>query len=232
MAPTSRSNQPPGPGGTPPGSGGTSDRGPGGASVEYTDRPGAPRSAAEKPTAGRVPPPPGQTGGGGGGQQHQQQPRPGGGGGGGGGGGVSAQPVLEARQEGQQPREPQQRNVQFFLTNPLVYNLNKRRRKRKKYSRGLQTVQRTEDGFTLAGRRFGDAVEEGFRSYRKGRNRSARKRRDGALRDIFTNTSRGVSRFFEVGSNVPYDFTRKVDSRRFGRQIRNTVQFFTIPFLN
>jgi hypothetical protein len=191
MAPTSRNppTDPPGP---------PSDRGPGGASVDYTDRPGAARSASDRPDAGRVPPPP---------------------------------PGPEQRHQRPQPPQPQQQQVQYYLTAPLVvYDFGKKRKKRKKYSRGLKTIQRTEDGLTLAGRRLGDAVESGFRSYRKRRNRSARRRKDGPLRDIFRNSTGGLSQFLSVGSDIPYDVARKVNNRRFGKQVRNTVQFFTAPF--
>lgn len=192
MSPTSR-NQPPDPPGPP------SERGPGGASVEYTERPGAPRSASDRPGGRGVPPPPpgpeAQ-------QQHPQRP----------------------------PRQQQQKPVQFYLTAPLVvYDYGKKRKKRKKYSRNLRTVQRTEDGLTLAGRRLGDAIESGFRSYRKRRNKSARRKKDGPLRDIFPNTANGISRFFNVGSDIPYDIARRVNSKRFGKQVRQTVRFFTAP---
>ena len=195
MAPTSRSNQPTGPGGTSSGSGGTSDRGSGGASVEATHKP---------PTAGRVPPPPPPSSGGGGGQVYQSPPQ-------------------------RQNQQPQQ--VQYYLTEPLVvYDYRKKKKKGKKYSKGLKTIQRTEDGLTLAGRRFGDAVESGFRSYRKRRNKSARRRKDGPIRDIVRNTAGGLSQFFSVGSDIPYDVAKKVNNRRFGKQVRDTVRFFTAPF--
>lgn len=130
---------------------------------------------------------------------------------------------------GQEP--PPQKPVQYYLTAPLVvYEFGKKRRKRKKYSRGLKTVQRTEDGLTLAGRRLGDAIESGFRSYRKRRNKSSRRKKDGPLRDILRNSSGGLSQFLNVGSDIPYDVARKVNNRRFGKQVRNTVQFFTAPF--
>jgi hypothetical protein len=194
MAPTSRNpTDPPGP---------PSDRGPGGASVEYTERPGGARSASDRPGAGRTPPPtPGP-------EQHQQHP-----------------------QNPKQQQQQQQQHVQYYLTAPLlVYDFGKKRRKRKKYSRGLKTVQRTEDGLTLAGRRFGDAVESGFRSYRKRRNKSARRKKDGPIRDIVRNSSGGLSQFLNVGSDIPYDVARKLNNRRFGKQLRNTVQSFTALF--
>jgi len=185
MAPTSRSNQPPGPGGTPSGTGGT---------PEYAEGAGAGR--------GPIPPPPSQPSVGG--QRHQQQ----------------------------QQQPPQQQHVQYYLTAPLVvYDWGKKgKRRRKKYSRGLKTIQRSEDGLSLAGRRLGDAVESGFRSYRKRRNKSARRKKDGPIRDILRNSTGGLSQFLSVGSDIPYDFARKLNNRRFGKQVRDTVQFFTAPF--
>jgi hypothetical protein len=184
MAPTSRSNQPPGPGGPSADAGGSSGIG------------GSPPG---EPNAGRVPPPP--------------QP----------GVNVGPQPQQHATEKFARP-------VQYYLTTPLVVYDYGKKRKRKKYSRGLKTVQRTEDGLTLAGRRLGDAIESGFRSYRKRRNKSARRRKDGPLRDWVRNSAGGVSQFFSVGSNAPYDVARKLNNRRFGKQFRDTVRFFTAPF--
>ncbi|HEY0320661.1 MAG TPA: hypothetical protein VGC66_06910 [Pyrinomonadaceae bacterium] len=130
---------------------------------------------------------------------------------------------------GQPPQRPP---VQVYLTTPVVYDFRSNRKKnkrRKKYSRGLKTVQRSEDGLTLAGRRLGSAVEDGFRSYRKRRNRSARRKKDGSLRDILPNSTGGFGRFLREASDAPYDVARKVNSRRFGKQIRDTVRFFTLP---
>lgn len=192
MAPPSRSNQPPGPGGTSSGAGGAS----GGASVEYTEGAGAARPGGR----GTPPPPPGASAQ----QQHPQRP----------------------------PQQQQQQHVQYYLTAPVtVYNLRgKKRRKRKKYSRGLKFAQRSEDGLTLAGRRLGDAIESGFKSYRKRRTKSWRRKKDGPIRDILPNTSRGVSRFLNVGSDIPYDITRKINSKRFGKQVRDTVWGFAQTF--
>ncbi len=187
----------------PPGSGGASSGAggaSGGGSGEHTGGPGAPRSASADT--------PGGTG---------KMPLP------------PSEPELH--QQYPHPPRPEPKPVQYYLTAPVaVYEFGKKRRKRKKYSRGLKTVQRTEDGLTLAGKRLGDAIESGFKSYRKRRNRSARKRKDGPIRDIFVNTGRGVSRFFTVGGDIPYDVTRKVNNKRFGKQVRDTVRFFTEPF--
>lgn len=131
------------------------------------------------------------------------------------------------------PQNPPQQPVQtIYLTTPVVYDLrsNKKRRRKKKYTRGLKTVQRTEDGLTQAGRRLADGLDEGFQNYRKRRNRSVRRKKDGPIRDIFPNTAGGLSRFLDISSDAPYEFSRRVNNRRFGKQVRDTVRFFTLPF--
>jgi hypothetical protein len=118
---------------------------------------------------------------------------------------------------------------QLVFVTPQVYEV-RRGRKKKKYSRGLKDVQRFEDGLTTAAKRVGRAVERGLRTYRKRRNKSARKRKDGAIRDGLDNVSIGLGRTLRVASDAPYDFTKKVNSKRFSRQLRNTLRFFTLPF--
>jgi hypothetical protein len=112
---------------------------------------------------------------------------------------------------------------------PQVFEV-RRKRGKKKYSRGLKDVQRFEDGLTTAAKRLSRAVEKGLRTYRKRRNKSARKRKDGAIRDGLDNLSIGLGRTLRVASDAPYDFTRKVNSKRFSRDLRNTLRFFTLPF--
>ena len=118
---------------------------------------------------------------------------------------------------------------QLVFVRPQVFEV-RRKRGKKKYSRGLKDVQRFEDGLTTAAKRLSRAVEKGLRVYRKRRNKSARKRKDGAIRDGLDNLSIGLGRTLRVASDAPYDFTRKVNSKRFSRDLRNTLRFFTLPF--
>jgi hypothetical protein len=117
------------------------------------------------------------------------------------------------------------------LMAPHVYDFrsNKKNRKRKKYSRGLKNVQRLEDGLTLASKRLGSGVERGFGNYRKRRNKSARRKKDGAVRDWLENSSGGLSNGLRVASDAPYDVARKLNSKRFGKQFRDSIRFFTRP---
>ena len=120
--------------------------------------------------------------------------------------------------------------VQIILTAPVVYDFrSKKGRRKKKYSRGLKDVQRLEDGLSQASQRLGRAIERGLRTYRRRRNKSARRKKDGPIRDGLENVSIGFGRALRVASDAPYDVARKVNSKRFSRNLRNTVRFFTLP---
>lgn len=113
---------------------------------------------------------------------------------------------------------------------PVVYRLSfKKKRGRKKYSDGLKEVQKLELGLTNASRRLSDAVERGLTTYRRRRNKSARRKKDGAIRDGIENISIGFGRFLRVASDAPYDVTRKINTRRFSRNVRDTMRLLVPP---
>ncbi|HEX8475530.1 MAG TPA: hypothetical protein VF666_15995 [Pyrinomonadaceae bacterium] len=122
----------------------------------------------------------------------------------------------------------QAKPIQVLLTAPLVYEVRTKKRK-KKYSKGLKDPQRWEDGISLASKRLARSIEQGLRTYRRRRNKSARRKKDGAIRDGLENVSIGFGRTLRVASDAPYDLARKVNSKRFSRGLRNTIRFFTLP---
>ena len=65
---------------------------------------------------------------------------------------------------------------------PIVVNIGKKKKK-KKYSRGLEDLQRTGVGLTRVSSRIARSVAKGMKAFRKASDKSARKKRDGALRD-------------------------------------------------
>jgi hypothetical protein len=143
-------------------------------------------------------------------------------------------PAVEAG-TGQTPLPPAQQlkaaPLSAALVSGLVYNVNykKGKRKKRKYSSGLKEVQKAELGFVKASQRLSRAAERGLRTYRKRRDKSARRKKDGAIRDALENWSRGLGRALRVGSNAPYDFAKEVNTRRFSRQLRDTIRFITPP---
>jgi len=103
---------------------------------------------------------------------------------------------------------------------PIVYERKKKKGKRKKkYSRGLKEPQRLEKGISRAAERIADAVADGFSEYRDRRDKSAGKKRDGAIKDAARNVGRGLEEAIGTAAKVPTDLTKRVSYRRLTRMV-------------
>jgi hypothetical protein len=111
---------------------------------------------------------------------------------------------------------------------PVVIEKKKKKKKRR-YTRGMRTMQEFEMGTTRATQRLGKAISKGLSVYRRRRNKSSRKRRDGSIRDVVENVGKAVSRGMRSGSNAPYQFAKAVNSRRFSKQVRDALRMVAPP---
>ena len=111
---------------------------------------------------------------------------------------------------------------------PIVIKLRGNKKKRK-YTRGTKDVQRLERGVTKASRRLSRAVASGFATYEKKRNKSSRKKRDGAIRDAIENWTRAYGRAIRKGSDAPYDVAKALNTKRLSRPIRDAIRLVTPP---
>ena len=112
---------------------------------------------------------------------------------------------------------------------PLVITRKKKKKKKRKYSKGLKDVQRMERRATDASHRLARAVADGLSTYRKERNKSSRKKRDGAVVDFIPNAAEGLSKSMRVASRVPVDVAKAVNTKRVRRQMRAVVRMMR-PF--
>lgn len=111
-----------------------------------------------------------------------------------------------------------------------------RRGGRRKAKRGSsRTSRRLEDierRVSKAMRRVTKAVNRGMSEYQDQRDKSASKRRDGALVDFYDNVSRGVSRAISQSSPAIVDVSKAFNTKRQRRLIRRGLRRFPrIPFL-
>jgi hypothetical protein len=102
---------------------------------------------------------------------------------------------------------------------------------KRKYSRGLKEVQRTERRFAKAGRRFGRAIATGFDTYYDRNLESSYKKRDGAVRDALKNWAKAWEKTVEKSAGIPYDIAEAFDTKTMRRNIRTVVRFLAPPFL-
>src|SRR6266536_3538316 len=75
---------------------------------------------------------------------------------------------------------------------PIV--VKSKKKKKYRYSRGLKDLQRTGRSMTKVSSRLSRAVSKGVDTYRKSADKSARKKRDGAIRDFGLNAAKGLSK--------------------------------------
>jgi len=101
---------------------------------------------------------------------------------------------------------------------PIVYE-RKRKRGRKRYSSDLKDAQKNEQAASRAGQRLAQAVADGFGEYRRRRDRSAERKKDGAIKDFVRNVGRGAEEALRTGARVPSDLTRYATKKRLTRLV-------------
>ncbi|MDA8018889.1 MAG: hypothetical protein MPN21_15720 [Thermoanaerobaculia bacterium] len=103
------------------------------------------------------------------------------------------------------------------------------KKRRKKYSKGLRDIQRLERGLSKASHRMVSAVEKGMRTYRKRSEKSARKAKDGALRDSLVNVAVASSETLAESAKVPLDLMESVDTKRVWKRVRPVLRTLSRP---
>ena len=84
-------------------------------------------------------------------------------------------------------------------------------------------LERLERNVSDAADRVARASGRGTSRYVKARDRSARRRRDGALLDIYENVARGVSRAIAEASPATVDLAKGINSKGARRQMRSAL---------
>ena len=114
---------------------------------------------------------------------------------------------------------------QAIITTPMILKLGRSSKKSssKKYTRGTKVFQRLALGVSKAAFRSTNSVAKGLETFAKDSNKSARKRRDGMIRDSLRNASNGVSEGFTELGKAPGEIARRVSSG----QVWRTVRIFT-----
>lgn len=119
--------------------------------------------------------------------------------------------------------------VSVVYGRPIIRKVKNKKRKKKRYSRSLKPIQKQMDGMSRVTNRVASAVSRGLGKYRSRANKSARKKRDGMLRDVLKNSARGVGTSLRVASKLPRDTVRVVSGKTIRRSIRFASRVFR-PF--
>jgi hypothetical protein len=103
------------------------------------------------------------------------------------------------------------------------------KKKKRRYSFGLGTVQHLERGVTRSLETVSKGVARTFSEYSERSGKSARSKRDGALRDGIENWTKALSKGMRIAGEAPYDFVKNVNRGRGSKQVRDTVRLLTPP---
>jgi hypothetical protein len=99
----------------------------------------------------------------------------------------------------------------------------KGKKKKRRYSKGLEDIQRSGRGFTRVSSRILRSVAKGMDEFRKASDKSASKKRDGAIRDLLLNVGKASSKSLKVSARIPRDIAkamnRRTSRRVFKRQL-------------
>lgn len=132
-----------------------------------------------------------------------------------------------ATQAAAEPAAPEQ-EPQAPPPGVIVYR-KKKKKGRRRYTRGLRDFQQLQRGVVRASDRIADAVAAGVTEFRRQSNRSARRRRDGALRDAIPNLSRAMGETLRRSADAPYDVTRRIYTNWLARQVRAVSRLVSTP---
>lgn len=111
-------------------------------------------------------------------------------------------------------------------TTPMVFVRNRKKRGRKRYSRGTKEFQRMQRAFSKASYRASKAGTIAFRELERRSEKSARRKRDGAMLDAPDNIARAVEEGLREASRAPAELARGIDGRVVWAPLRTTVRVF------
>lgn len=101
----------------------------------------------------------------------------------------------------------------------------RQKKKKRKYSRGLRDVQALGRTVSKASTRVARAVAKGMAEYRKRSDKSARKKRDGAILDFAVNLADGLGKTIRGLSVLPADLAKGLTTKRGRRRARKQLRF-------
>ena len=125
--------------------------------------------------------------------------------------------------------EPAKATVTAHADSSTVVVETKAKKKKRRYSFGLGPVQHVEHGVTRGLETVTAGVAKVFSEYNKRSDKSARSKRDGALRDGIENWTKALSKGMRIAGDAPFDFVKAINKGPGSKQVRDTVRLLTPP---
>lgn len=110
------------------------------------------------------------------------------------------------------------------LGTPVVIKLGKKKKRKRGSSQAARRLEFYEKHMAKSARRVSRGVKNGVDTYIDNRNRSERKRRDGAILDLCQNTAKGVAKAISESSPVLTDIAKSLNTKQMRKQIRQYLR--------
>jgi hypothetical protein len=120
-------------------------------------------------------------------------------------------------------KETSDQPTAVLLGAPIVIRVKKGKKKRGS-SRTTRRLADIERQFSRAARRVSKGCKNGWDEYLDNRDRSQRRRRDGAIVDYYENMSKGIARAISEASPALTDIAKAFNSKRMRKQIRRALR--------
>ena len=98
-----------------------------------------------------------------------------------------------------------------------------KKKKKKKYSRLFRGVQEYERAYSKSAKRLSNAISIGIDEWIAKRDKSASKKRDGAIKDSLMNISKAVSKSLEEAAKVPYKLLDDIEQTKTYKKIHKKL---------
>lgn len=92
------------------------------------------------------------------------------------------------------------------------------------YSRGLEDVQRMEGDAVLIAKKAAQALSKSLETYHEAREKSARKKKDGALEDFLDNSAKATSAYLKEASDIPVDLADSIGRSSLRKNLRKSLR--------
>lgn len=122
-----------------------------------------------------------------------------------------------------------QSSEQQLLDSPVYFDRRRKKdKRRKRYSKGTKPWQKLLLGASRAAYRTANSFARGFDTFAKRSNRSARRRRDGLVRDALRNASRGFNDASREFGKAPWAVARQIGTKQVRRGFRIVFNPFSL----
>lgn len=116
---------------------------------------------------------------------------------------------------------------------PIVIDYKKKGKKKRsgqddagkeKYSTGFKDVQLLEKDALRISQKAAKALSKGLDTYDQERQKSARKKTDGAMDDYLYNSTKAASAFIKETADIPVDLVESVNRLSMGKRLRKRLR--------